>query len=131
MRAALALAAVLALLGTAPAQAQRRHSILQAGGGSVRVRLLDERSKPLANAPVEVWSDNGIRCIRAPCPTNGRKWQGRTDAAGFVVVPRSELQASTTITAPGYAGDLIQGAQQGPDGTWKLRLRASRGAAPQ
>ncbi len=115
----------LALLAATPLAAQRpAPPILRARGETVRVRLLDGSSaRPLANVPVEIWSDNGIRCFRAPCPTNGTRWQGHADAAGVVVIPRAVLQATTSITTPGYDGDLVQGARQGRDGTWNMPMR--------
>ena len=47
----------------------------------MHVRLLDAATaKPIANTDVELWSDNGIRCIKAPCPTDGKQWKGTSDA---------------------------------------------------
>lgn len=66
--------------------------------GPVRVKLFDVYSGlPLANAAVEVTSDNGIRCEVPPCPTNGQKWLGRTDGAGVVIIPSSAIQSETYV----------------------------------
>ncbi len=125
----LPLALVLAL---APACAHaQRPSILQVPDSAVRVRLASPRGRPVADAPVEIYSDNGIRCIRAPCPTNGTEWRGRSDAVGIVVIPTRVLQASTTITTPGYQGDLVQGARHQRDGTWRMKLSPAGGGAPE
>ncbi|HEV7703982.1 MAG TPA: hypothetical protein VGO46_06795 [Gemmatimonadaceae bacterium] len=64
---AAAIVATCALAVAACARAQKGSkeptSILQASGDSVRVQLLDAAAaKPLANADVELWPDNGIRC---------------------------------------------------------------------
>ncbi len=132
MRIPYALVVALPLLAATPLAAQRAAPpILRAGGQTVRVRLVDGSSaRPLANAAVEIWSDNGIRCFRAPCPTNGTRWQGHADAAGVVVIPRAVLQASTSITTPGYEGDLVQDARQQRDNTWKMPMKRT-GAAGQ
>jgi hypothetical protein len=126
------LALVAALLAGSACQAQRppgaRPAILQVRDSTVRVRLLNPAGRPLAGAPVEIWSDNGIRCIRAPCPTNGTSWHGRSDARGLVVIPTRVLQASTTLTTPGYEGDLVEGARPGSHGLWSIRLAAGGGS---
>jgi len=81
---------------------------------NLRVRVIDAAtSKPIPNTVVEVYSDNGVRCIKAPCPTNGVKWSGKTDHRGMVIVPARVRQASMTISATGYEGkDLVTGAQK-------------------
>lgn len=73
-------------------------------GTSLRVQLVDERSgKPIRNTDVEVYSDNGVRCVMEPCPTNGMSWNGRTDRNGFVRIPGSIRQRSMHISASGYS----------------------------
>jgi len=100
-------------------------SILGVKADAVRVRLLDAFSgHAIANADVELWSDNGVRCIQAPCPTNMRQWTGRTDAAGDVVFPTRILQPVTTIKAPSSEGDLIGDSEPGDSGRWVAELFA-------
>jgi hypothetical protein len=108
-------------------------SILHAKGDSVRIRLLDAVSgRPVANVDVELWSDNGIRCVQAPCPTNGQAWTGRSDAAGQVVVPTSAVQAVTSVRTPGREGDLIGDSESAGRGGWIAELfpRDSGESAP-
>jgi hypothetical protein len=108
-------------------------SILHATGDSVRVRLLDAVSGgPIANAEVELWSDNGIRCVQAPCPTNGQQWSGRSNAAGQVMFPTSALQAVTAVKTPDHEGDLIGDSEPANGGGWTAELfpRDSSGSAP-
>jgi hypothetical protein len=64
--------------------------------------------KPIANRAVTVNSDNGIRCIKAPCPTNSMQWQGQTNRQGVVVIPHKVIQKSTTMTVPGYQAIQLQ-----------------------
>jgi hypothetical protein len=102
-----------------------RPAILRARGDSLRVQLVDAAtSRRVANADVEVFSDNGIRCATAPCPTDGRTWRGRTDARGRVVLPRHALNVTASIGTPSHDGDLI--ADSAPDGRggWVVRMTA-------
>jgi hypothetical protein len=104
-------------------------SILQVKGETVRVKLLDEFSgEVISNSDVEVSSDNGIRCCRAPCPTNGKHWGGRSDANGYVVIPTDVLQQSTRISTPAHRGgkDLISGSEEDIDGVWVVELIPNR-----
>src|SRR5947207_2159463 len=48
--------------------------IRSAPGTTVTIELVDASTgRPARNAAVRLTSDNGIRCMRAPCPTN-TKW---------------------------------------------------------
>jgi hypothetical protein len=118
------------IVGTMTAACERNPgggtpSLLNVIGETVRVRLLDASSdRPLSNADVELWSDNGVRCIKAPCPTNGTQWTGRSDAAGDVVIPTSVLQPVTTIRTPTHEGDLIRDSEPADSGRWVAELSA-------
>ena len=104
-------------------------SILQAKGETVRVKLLDEFSgEVISNSDVEVSSDNGRRCIRAPCDTNNKEWRGRSDANGYVVIPTEFLQQTTDISTPSHRGgkDLISGSERAMDGAWVVELIPNR-----
>jgi hypothetical protein len=98
-------------------------SILHASGESVDVRLLDAATaKPIANTAVEVQSDNGIRCIKAPCPTDAKQWKGTSDANGRVTIPRSALNTTANIKTAGYDGDLVGDATSDATGVWSVDL---------
>jgi hypothetical protein len=116
---------VIAILTVACSQerAENAPSILNAKGDSLPVVLLDAATAgPIVNAEVELWSDNGVRCVQAPCPTNGRQWRGRSNAAGQVVIPKKALQPVTSIKASGYDGDLIEDSEFRGDGGWTAEL---------
>jgi len=137
-RRASILAISLALLSIVPLACSPKReggapSILHVAAETARVRLLDAASgRPVANADVEVWSDNGIRCVQAPCPTTGRRWTGRTDAIGQVDLPTSALQAVTVVKTPGYEGDLIGESEPAEGEGWNAELfpRDSSDSAP-
>ena len=105
---------VIALVLSTPAvglyqQGQNgRQSIRDAKEKELRVQLLDARTtKPIAGTEVKVYSDNGIRCEQPPCPTNGKEWKGRTDAAGYVTIPRTAIQVVANISTSRHSADLI------------------------
>lgn len=82
---------------------------------NIKIQLLDVRTtKPIANSDVEVWSDNGVRCNVAPCPTNGKAWNGKSDARGHVVIPRSFIQETTVLSTPGHDGKSLELAAGSP-----------------
>jgi hypothetical protein len=98
-------------------------SILRASGDSVHVRLFDAKTaQPIPNADVELQSDNGVRCIKAPCPTNGSSWKGSSDASGRLVIPKSALNTVANISSGRYHGDLVGDASPGAKGEWKVEL---------
>lgn len=104
-------------------------SILQVKSETVRVKLLDEVSgEVISNSNVEVSSDNGIRCIRAPCDNNGKHWRGGSDADGYVVIPTNILQYVTYIWTPSHrkGKDLIGGSELDMDGAWVVELIPDR-----
>ena len=110
-------------------QKDSQASILQVKSETVRVKLLDEFScEVVPNSDVKVRSDNGIRCITAPCPTNNKEWIGRSDDDGYVAIPTSVLQHSTYITTPAHRGgkDLIRGSEKDADGAWFVELIPNR-----
>ena len=122
-------ACALALAACARAQKESKEpvSILKAPGDSVHVRMLDAATaKPIANTDVEMFSDNGIRCIKAPCPTDGKHWKGTSDADGRVTIPKSALNTTANIKTATYDGDLVGDATSDSKGGWNIELFAEQ-----
>lgn len=106
-----------------PATAGRCAGIRSAPGPTVTVQLVDaSTAQPARNAAVRLFSDNGIRCARAPCPVNGKSWNGASDPQGFVTIPTSLLQISTNIETETLSGDLIGDSIAANDGIWITEL---------
>lgn len=126
----LSLASIL-LLTVASCLAQRsadsRPSIREAKGATVKVQLLDAFSgQVIANSAVEVSSDNGIRCETPPCPTDDKQWRGKSDAAGFTLIPTSVLQFETTIKTPAHHGNLVEDSEKAAGDFWLAELLPAR-----
>lgn len=90
----------------------------------LKLLVIDKATKkPLANKSVSIYSDNGIRCIQAPCPTNGKNWKGKTDKHGYLMIPDNIRQASMTIEIAGYeANELNRSARKLGKNSWKIVL---------
>lgn len=77
----------------------------------------------ITNTSVNLYADNGVRCVTEPCPTNGRTMVDTTDAAGSMTVPVTFVDESMTFTLTGYQGkELHVGGTLQADGSWKLSL---------
>jgi hypothetical protein len=101
--------------------------ILRTKGKTIRVKLVDAHSGAIISGfDVEVSSDNGKRCVRAPCPTNAKTWKGKSDARGYVAIPTGVVQADTRISTSVHFGDLIRYGESAADGTWVLELVPSK-----
>lgn len=102
-----------------------KNSILQAKTEFVKVKLLSPEGNAIAGSKVELHSDNGIRCIKAPCPTNGKKWSGKTNGKGFVSIPTNVIQKATTIWTTDYPNgtDFIAQAIKDKNKVWAIKLR--------
>jgi hypothetical protein len=97
--------------------------IRSAPGPAVTIQLVDaSTAQPARNATVRLFSDNGIRCARAPCPTNGKFWKGTSDPQGFVTIPSSNLQFSTNIETDSLSGDVIEDSVAASDEIWVVEL---------
>jgi hypothetical protein len=97
--------------------------ILRTKGDTVRVQLFDARSgAPIANTAIVVSSDTGIRCVRAPCPTNAQSWTGQSDAKGMVMVPANALQAVTRIATTAHVSASLIDDAEPQNGTWEIEL---------
>ncbi len=106
-------------------------SILEAKGDSLRLRLVDAMTaQPIANAEIEIQSDNGIRCIKAPCPTHGNSWKGRSDASGIVVIPKGALNTTARLRGAAHQGDLIEDVEPNASGGWTAELFPEERADP-
>ncbi len=80
---------------------------------TTKVTLLDAYSgQQISNTAVTIYSDNGIRCIMAPCPTEEQEWTGKSDDQGVVSFPSGMINVNTHITAAGYRS----GRNLGSDG---------------
>jgi hypothetical protein len=116
-------AAIVSALAGGLYQQRRGNSIRDARERQLRVRLVDARTmRPIAGSEVTVYSDNGTRCIAAPCPTNGKEWKGRTDAAGYVTIPRSAIQLATNISTRTHSADLIAKAKRSGRNGWVVEM---------
>ncbi len=113
--AIISFAVMLAVVNVSLAKTPQKH---------LRILVIDKAtSKPLKNKSVEIYSDNGIRCIQAPCPTNGIEWKGKTDKNGYLVIPNNIRQASMTIELAGYeAKELNQSARKVSKNRWIISL---------
>ncbi len=99
-------------------------SFAQAHPHKLQLLVIDKATKkPLANQSVSIYSDNGIRCIQAPCPTNGKNWKGKTDKHGNLTIPNNIRQASMTIEIAGYgAEELNRSARKVNKNSWVIML---------
>ena len=76
---------------------------------SFTIQLIDGKTREvLAGATARVISDNGIRCIRAPCPNQQRSWEGRADAEGGVHVPQDMIDTVMTVMVDGYRPETVR-----------------------
>ncbi len=105
----------------------------QTVGNVARVKLIDaSTARIISNAYVEVRSNNGIRCRRAPCPTNSQSWRGASGADGVLRIPSHIIQHSTSLTVAGYqATDFNKTEAKIADGTLVIELSPDTSTAPQ
>src|SRR5258707_417385 len=93
--------------------------IRQARGPVATVQLVDvSTGEPARNATGRLNRDNGIRCLRAPCPTNTKSWKATSDPQGFVRIPTGFLQSATQIENESLSGDLIEDSEAVGDDIW-------------
>jgi hypothetical protein len=76
----------------------------------------------IADTEVEVSSDDGIRCVAPPCPTNEKTWTGRTDAGGRIDVPPGIVQTITTVRTAAHASASLVDDAELENGGWVLEL---------
>lgn len=53
-----------------------------------------KNGEPLINTKISAFSDNGVRCIQAPCPTEGKSWEDTTNSKGIVNIPSSFINSN-------------------------------------
>jgi hypothetical protein len=87
----------------------------------LQVQIVDKNRRPIANKLTDIYSDNGMDCMKEPCPNNKKYWQGRTDRQGKIVIPRHLIQSVTSINIQGYSPTMIQ-PQSGDKSTILLFL---------
>lgn len=98
-------------------------AILEIAADTVRLRLLDAvTTRAIANTEVEISSNNGIVCVQAPCPTDEKRWHGRTDIEGSVMAPIEAFQVVTNIGTPAHYADLINDSHEAADGAWVVEM---------
>ena len=80
----LSLSLLLAAIALPSASAnQNTRAVKSQGKPDLKLRLIDKATgKPIAKTLATVYSNNGIRCVREPCPTNQMKWEGKMDKKG-------------------------------------------------
>lgn len=91
---------------------------------SLRVIVKNKLTNALiTDTAVSVYSDNGIRCVTTPCPTNGRTFEGGTNTQGEVTIPAANVDESMTFTVVGYQdAELHTSGKLQSDGSWNLPL---------
>jgi Tfp pilus assembly protein PilV len=93
---------------TSPPKTSQQNQSENKDTDHIRLFLVGATNAPIANTKVSIYSDNGTRCIQAPCPNNSKSWDGTTDSKGAVTVPKDTIQMATTITPAGYHGTALQ-----------------------
>lgn len=94
-------------------------------GDQIKLKLVDaDTARIIINRKVEIHSDNGIRCIKAPCPIDEKEWKGTTDNEGIIYFPKETMNTSTTITAEGYKSgrDLQADIDKISENYWTIEL---------
>lgn len=102
-----------------------KNTILQVKTKSVKIKLLSPTGRNLSKTTFKLYSDNGIRCVTVPCPTNGKNWEGMTDRNGFILIPTKYIQKVTTISTTDFPDgtDLVSRARRDGTNYWSVRLK--------
>ncbi len=77
--------------------------------------------KPIANRAIEFRSDNGIRCITSPCPSNDQSLRLVTDHDGVIFIPKAYFQENNYIEVTSFGPSAINLG----DGQSSLTVRLS------
>ncbi len=129
LKHALLLPLILCVCGTLSGQGE------QSAANVVEVRLVDaSTTQIIPNASVEVRSQNGNICKKAPCPQNSLSWKGVSGADGVLRIPSHIIQHLTTVKVAGYLAINFKEARA-TDGksvvelqldTWHVRFMVRR-----
>ncbi len=127
LKRALLLLLTLCVCGTLSAQEAQLFKNL------VSIKLIDASTKRIiANTAVEVRSNNGIICKRAPCPNNSLTWKGVSGADGLARIPSCVIQYSTTLIVADYeATELNKTMAEIADSILVVELAPDTSTAPQ
>lgn len=90
-----------------------------------KIKLLNASSgQIISNTDVRIYSDNGIRCITAPCNNERQEWTGKSNNEGIILVSPDITNVVTTITATGYKSgrDLSKHAEKIDNNNWLIEL---------
>jgi hypothetical protein len=79
---------------------------------SLKLVLIDAGAQQaMAHQGVMLWGDEGVRCIRAPCPMRvGILWRGTTNSRGVLVVPQRAVTRQSAVEVSGYVRQSFSGA---------------------
>ena len=91
---------------------------------TLNLHLIDSSSAmPLPKLALQIDSDNGRKCVKKPCATNGKHWEGSTNKQGIAIVPGNLAQYSMRLMAVGYRGvDLNKKATKISTSKWIVKL---------
>ncbi len=74
----------------------------------VTIELVDAGTgEVVANTKVVFYSDNGVRCVMAPCPTDTKRIETKSDAIGRVKIEKTAFNVTNSLVAEGYEGKIL------------------------
>jgi len=89
----------------------------------IEAKLLDASSSlAIANTKAELYSSNGIVCIKEPCPNEWRFWQGTSDDQGFFSFPGEFLESNADLSVAGYYHTGLMKIERNASGEWFIVL---------
>lgn len=92
-----------------------------------KVKLLDAfLGQAISNVDVKIIRDNFVRCEAAPCYQSdvGKKWAGKSDNDGFILIPSELIKLYNHITATGYklSRDIGHDIEKNENNEWFIEL---------
>jgi hypothetical protein len=93
--------------------------------GFLLAKLFDAfTGQTIRNVDVRIFSNNGISCFKAPCPTAAQEWNGKSDNDGLVLIPLKVINVYILITATGYKSgrDLNRDSEKIISNYWLIEL---------
>lgn len=89
----------------------------------IEVKLLDVSSgQVIPNTKAELYSSNGIVCIKAPCPNESRFWQDTSNDKGFFSFPGEFLEYNADLSVTGYYRTGLMKIERNAAGEWFIVL---------